>query len=164
MAGIKPGKGTNVNAILSSYDRAVAFVGGAAVQNLLLLFTRVVLAGIFWRSARTKVDEGSWFSISDTTYYLFAEEYAGVPLPSDFAAVLATASEHVFPILLVLGLFTRFSALALLGMTMVIQIFVYPEAWWSVHAVWAVLALILITRGGGRLSLVAALLKMRGAA
>jgi len=164
MAGIKPGKGTNVNAILSSYDRAVAFVGGAAVQDLLLLFTRVVLAGIFWRSARTKVDEGSWFSISDTTYYLFAEEYAGVPLPSDFAAVLATVSEHVFPILLVLGLFTRFSALALLGMTMVIQIFVYPEAWWSVHAVWAVLALILITRGGGRLSLDAALLKMRGAA
>jgi len=164
MAGIKPGKGTNVNAILSSYDRAVAFVGGAAVQNLLLLFTRVVLAGIFWRSARTKVDEGSWFSISDTTYYLFAEEYSGVPLPSDFAAVLATASEHVFPILLVLGLFTRFSALALLGMTMVIQVYVYPEAWWSVHAIWAVLALILITRGGGRLSLDAALLKMRGAA
>jgi putative oxidoreductase len=85
-------------------------------------------------------------------------------LPSDFAAVIATVSEQLFPILLVLGLFTRFSALALLGMTKVIQIFVYPEAWWSVHAVWAAMALILITRGGGRLSLDAALLKMRGAA
>nr|WP_296719670.1 DoxX family protein [Erythrobacter sp.] len=134
------------------------------MQSLALLFTRVVLAGIFWRSARTKVEEGSWFSISDTTYFLFAEEYAGVPLPSDFAAVMATVSEHLFPILLVLGLFTRFSALALLGMTMVIQIFVYPEAWWSVHAVWAALALMLILRGGGQLSLDAALLKARGAA
>lgn len=164
MAGIKTGKGTNVNGILSSYDRTIRWVGGAAIESLLLLFTRVVLSGIFWRSARTKVDEGSWFSISDTTYYLFAEEYSGVPLPSDFAAVMATISEHVFPILLVLGLFTRFSALTLLGMTMVIQIFVYPDAWWSVHAVWAALALILITRGGGQLSLDAALLKMRAAA
>ncbi len=152
-----------MNAILSSYDRAIKWIGGGAIESLMLLFTRVVFAGIFWRSARTKVDEGSWFSISDTTYYLFAEEYSGVPLPSDFAAVMATVSEHLFPILLVLGLFTRFSAMALLGMTMVIQIFVYPEAWWSVHAIWAVLALILITRGGGRLSLDAALLKMRGA-
>lgn len=153
-----------MNAILSSYDRAIKWIGGGAIESLMLLFTRVVFAGIFWRSARTKVDEGSWFSISDTTYYLFAEEYSGVPLPSDFAAVMATVSEHLFPILLVLGLFTRFSALALLGMTMVIQIFVYPEAWWGVHAVWAALALILITRGGGQLSLDAALLKMRAAA
>lgn len=153
-----------MNAILSSYDRAIKWIGGGAIESLMLLFTRVVFAGIFWRSARTKVEEGSWFSISDTTYYLFAEEYAGVPLPSDFAAVMATVSEHVFPILLVLGLFTRFSALALLGMTMVIQIFVYPEAWWSVHAVWTALALILITRGGGQLSLDAALLKIRAAA
>lgn len=164
IAGAQAGKGTKVNAILTSYDRAAAWISGAAVQNLLLLFTRIVLAGIFWRSARTKVDEGTWLAISDTTYYLFAEEYAGVPLPSDFAAVTATLSEHVFPILLVLGLFTRFSALALLGMTIVIQIFVYPEAWWSVHAVWAALALILITRGGGKLSVDAALLKARGAA
>lgn len=153
-----------MNAILSSYDRAIKWIGGGAIESLMLLFTRVVFAGIFWRSARTKVEEGSWFSISDTTYYLFAEEYSGVPLPSDFAAVLATISEHAFPILLLVGLFTRFSALALLGMTMVIQIFVYPEAWWSVHALWAALALILITRGGGKLSFDAALRKARGAA
>ena len=156
-------KGNKVKAILSSYDRAVAWVSSAAMQSLTLLFTRIVLAGIFWRSARTKIEDGSWFSISDTTYYLFAEEYSGVPLPSDFAAVMATISEHAFPILLLVGLFTRFSALALLGMTMVIQIFVYPEAWWSVHALWAALALILITRGGGKLSFDAALRKARGA-
>jgi putative oxidoreductase len=151
-----------VHAILSSYDRTVSWASGAAIQSLALLFTRIVLAGIFWRSARTKVEDGTWLAISDTTYFLFAEEYAGVPLPSDFAAVTATVSEHVFPILLVLGLFTRLSALALLGMTLVIQIFVYPDAWWSVHALWAAMALILATGGGGQLALDAALVKARG--
>jgi putative oxidoreductase len=152
-----------VNAILSAYDRAVALVSGRMFESLTLLFVRVAFAGIFWRSARTKIEAGTWFSISDTTYYLFAEEYSRVPLPSDFAAVLATISEHLFPVLLVLGLFTRFSALALLGMTMVIQIFVYPEAWWPVHSLWAAMALVLISRGGGTFSLDAALLKARGA-
>lgn len=152
-----------MTAIFAGYDWLVRVVSGGAMQGLMLLFTRIVLAGIFWRSARTKVEEGSWLSISDTTYFLFAEEYSGVPLPSDLAAVLATVSEHAFPILLVLGLFTRMSALALLGMTMVIQIFVYPEAWWSVHSLWAALALILIMRGGGTLSLDALLLKARHA-
>ena len=150
-----------MKAILAAYDRVVEMATQNMVQNLILLFTRVVLAGIFWRSGRTKVDEGSWFSISDTTYFLFQEEYAGVPLPSDFAAVMATVSEHVFPILLVVGLFTRLSALALLGMTMVIQIFVYPEAWWSVHSLWVALALILVTRGAGAISLDAPLLRAR---
>lgn len=152
-----------MKAIVTAYDRAVAMLDSAVIQGLVLLFTRVVLAGIFWRSGRTKVEEGSFFSISDTTYFLFQEEYAGVPLPSDFAAVMATVSEHLFPILLVVGLFTRLSALALLGMTMVIQIFVYPEAWWSVHSLWAALALILLVRGAGNFSLDAVLLKGRAA-
>jgi putative oxidoreductase len=72
---------------------------------------------------------------------------------------MATVSEHLFPILLVLGLFTRLSAAALLGMTMVIQIFVYPDAWWPVHSLWTALALVLIVQGGGFLSLDAALVK-----
>lgn len=147
--------------ILNFYDRLVAVVNNCRLQNLTLLFTRIVLAGVFWRSGRTKVDEGSWFSISDNTYFLFQEEYKGVPLPSDFAAVMATVSEHMFPILLVLGLFTRLSALALLGMTMVIQIFVYPEAWWQAHSLWVAMALVLIVRGAGSISLDAALARGR---
>ena len=150
-----------MKAILAAYDRVVKLVSQSAMQNLMLLFTRIVLAGIFWRSARTKIDEGSWFSISDTTYFLFQEEYSGVPLPSDFAAVMATVSEHLFPILLVLGLFTRLSAFALLCMTMVIQIFVYPEAWWSVHSLWVALALVLVMHGAGAISLDAPLLRAR---
>ncbi len=151
-----------MRAILRAYDRVTAAAGSRAVESLTLLFVRVALAGIFWRSARTKVEEGSWLSISDTTYFLFQEEYAGLPLPTDLSVPLATYAEHLFPILLVLGLFTRFSALALLVMTMVIQIFVYPDAWWSVHMIWVALALVLIVRGGGALSLDALLLKMRG--
>jgi putative oxidoreductase len=150
-----------VNAILRTYGRLVRLVSSSVLESLTLLFVRVALAGIFWRSARTKVEEGSWLSISDTTYFLFEEEYAGVPLPSDIAAPLATYAEHLFPLLLVLGLFTRFSALALLVMTMVIQIFVYPEAWWSVHMIWAAMALVLIVRGGGMFSLDTPLVKAR---
>jgi putative oxidoreductase len=149
--------------ILSLYDRAVVLASNRWLENLTLLFTRIVLAGVFWRSGRTKVEEGSWFSISDTTYFLFEEEYKGVPLPSDFAAIMATVSEHLFPVLLVLGLFTRLSALALLGMTMVIQIFVYPEAWWQVHSLWVAMALVLIVRGGGGISLDAPLARRRKA-
>lgn len=145
------------------YDRMVVLASSRMAENLTLLFTRIVLAGVFWRSGRTKVDEGSWFSISDNAYYLFQEEYKGVPLPSDLAAVMATVSEHVFPILLVLGLFTRLSALALLGMTLVIQIFVYPEAWWQVHSLWVAMALVLIVRGGGSISLDAPLVRRRTA-
>ena len=70
-----------------------------------------------------------------------------------FAAVAAAAAEHVLPVLLVIGLGVRLSALGLLGMTMVIQLFVYPEAWWPVHSLWAALALVLIARGGGALAL-----------
>ena len=119
----------------------------------MLLFVRVSLAGIFWRSGRTKVTENTWIMLSDNTVTLFENEYAGVPLPSELAARLALGAEHLFPILLVVGFATRLSALALLVMTLVIQIFVYPEAWWQVHIIWVALALVLIVRGGGKFSL-----------
>ena len=139
--------------IAALYDRAVALVQGPIVEGAALLLVRLALAGVFWRSGRSKVVEGSWLEISDTTRFLFENEYAGVPLSPDLAAPMATYAEHLFPILLVFGLATRFSALALLGMTMVIQLFVYPEAWWQVHVLWAALAVVLIVRGGGILSL-----------
>jgi putative oxidoreductase len=150
-----------MNAITAPYHRAVAMLSAPWVEALTLLFVRISLAGIFWRSGRTKVDEGSWLSVSDTAKFLFEEEYKGVPLPPEFAAYMATYAEHLFPALLVIGLFTRLSALALLGMTMVIQIFVYPEAWWSVHIIWVALALVLIVRGGGQLSLDAILTRRK---
>ncbi|MCP5397506.1 MAG: DoxX family protein [Sphingomonadaceae bacterium] len=151
-----------MQAVLSGYNRMIALLSGRYAEGVALLVLRVALAGIFWRSGRTKVVEGTWLQVSDTTRFLFESEYAGVPLlPPDLAATLATWSEHLWPALLVLGLATRFSALALLGMTMVIQFFVYPEAWWSVHIVWAAMALVLISRGGGVFSLDALIAKVR---
>jgi putative oxidoreductase len=150
-----------VSAFQTRYDAITAQLSGKLPESLMLAFVRVVLAGIFWRSGRTKVVEGSWFQLSDTTYELFRTEYAGVPLPPEFAAVLATTAEHLLPALLLVGLFTRFSALGLLGMTLVIQFFVYPDAWWGEHSLWTALALILILRGAGLFSLDAMLTRGR---
>ena len=138
---------------LTLWQRLTGWLAAPGCEGLALLALRVALAGVFWRSGRTKVEPGSWLDISDTTFFLFQEDYSGVPLPSDLAAHLATWSEHVFPILLVIGLGTRLSAVALLGMTMVIQLFVFPEAWWPVHSLWVAMALVLISRGGGWASL-----------
>lgn len=135
--------------MLKLYDRIVAMASAPWLESLALLFVRVVFAGIFWRSGQAKMAEGTWFRISDGTWELFRTEYSGVPLPPELAAPLAAGAEHLFPVLLVAGLFTRISAAALLGMTLVIQIFVYPDAWWTEHSLWTALALVLIVHGGG---------------
>ena len=85
-------------------------------------------------------------------YALIRDEYKLPLLPPELAAQMATVAEHLFPVLLVLGLFTRLSALALLGMTLVIQVFVYPDAW-PTHLSWAGLMLYLAGRGAGNVSL-----------
>ena len=117
---------------------------------LLLLVNRLGIAAVFFQSGRTKVE--GLLSIKPSTYDLFASEYNLPLIPSDWAARLATGAEHLFPLLLVLGLFTRSSALALLVMTLVIEIFVYPDAW-PTHLSWAGLLLPLVLRGGGDWSL-----------
>lgn len=122
----------------------------ALPESLLLLVARLGIASVFFLSGRTKVE--GFLSIKPSTYDLFASEYA-LPLVSpNVAAHLATYAEHLFPVLLVLGLFTRFSALGLLTMTTVIEVFVYPEAW-PTHLTWAGLLLPLLARGGGAWSL-----------
>lgn len=119
-------------------------------EDAIALVTRLGVASVFFMSGRSKVD--GLLHITDGTYTLFREDYRVPLIPSDIAAHLATYSEHLFSILLVLGLFTRFSALAFLGMTTVIEVFVYPDAW-PTHLSWAGLLIYLITRGGGRFSL-----------
>ncbi len=117
---------------------------------LLALGARLSMAGVFLMSGRTKVE--GWLTVSDNAVSLFEEEYKLPLLPPDLAAHLATYAEHLFPLLLVLGLATRLSAAALLAMTLVIQLFVYPAAW-ATHLGWATLLLYLIGRGPGALSL-----------
>ncbi|WP_339932009.1 DoxX family protein [uncultured Brevundimonas sp.] len=116
---------------------------------LLGLVVRFGIASVFFLSGRTKVD--GVLHITDGTYYLFAEEYRVPFIPSNLAAHMATWAEHLFPILLVLGLATRLSALGLLGMTLVIQTFVYPGAW-ATHLTWAGLLLYLVRYGAGSVS------------
>lgn len=119
-------------------------------ESFLCLVARLGIASVFFMSGRTKVE--GLLTITPSTYDLFQTEYA-LPLISPYlAAHLATYAEHLFPILLVLGLFTRLSALALLGMTTVIEVFVYPDAW-PTHLSWAGLLLLLIARGAGGWSL-----------
>ena len=118
--------------------------------DLLLLVQRLGIAAIFFLSGRSKVE--GWFTLSEGTFYLFENDYVLPLIPPAPAAYAATAAEHLFPILLVLGLFTRFSALALIGMTLVIQLFVYPDAW-PTHLSWAGLLLPLIALGGGKFAL-----------
>ncbi|WP_029525791.1 DoxX family protein [Polaromonas glacialis] len=119
-------------------------------HDALALVNRVAIAAIFFMSGRTKVE--GWLTVTDSAYSLFRDEYRLPLVPVEIAAHAAAYAEHLFPVLLVLGLFTRLSALALLGMTLVIQVFVYPDAW-ATHLSWAGLLLYLVGRGAGILSL-----------
>jgi putative oxidoreductase len=119
---------------------------------LIALMARVPVAAVFWRSGRTKVDGWNIFQVNDSAILLFENEFQVPLLNPVLAAHLSALAEHVFPVLLVLGLATRFSAFALLGMTAVIEIFVFPDAW-PTHGTWAACFLILIARGPGAVSL-----------
>ncbi len=121
------------------------------------LVARLGIAAVFFQSGRTKVE--GLLTITPGAYQLFEEEYKLPLLPPDVATHLATYAEHLFPILLALGLFTRLSAAALLLMTLIIEVFVYPAAW-PTHLSWAGLLLPLLARGAGTLS-IDRLLKIR---
>ena len=120
--------------------------------DLLLLVQRFGIAAVFFISGRTKIAQGSWLTIDDSAFELFRTDYHLPFIPPVPATYAATTAEHLFPILLVLGLFTRVSAGGLFVMTAVIEIFVYPDAW-PTHLSWAGLLLPLIALGGGKLSL-----------
>jgi len=116
---------------------------------MLSLVARLAIAAVFFYSGRTKVS--GFLTIKPSTFNLFETEYALPLLSPQLAAHLATYAEHLFPLLLVIGLFTRLSALALLGMTLVIQVYVYPDAW-PTHLTWIGLMLVVIGRGAGHWS------------
>lgn len=118
--------------------------------DVVLLASRVGIAAVFFYSGRTKVD--GWLHVTDSAVGLFRDEYKLPWLDPAVAAHGAAWSEHLFPLLLLVGLATRLSALALLGMTLVIEVFVYPAAW-PTHLTWAAPLLLLAARGGGTLSL-----------
>lgn len=132
-------------------------------DSLIALLGRFSIAAVFWLSGQTKVEglaidlvQGNfqlgWPRLSDSAVFLFENEYALPLIPPVWAATAAAVAEHVLPVLILLGLATRLSALGLLGMTLVIQVFVYPGAY-PTHGVWATVLLYLAARGPGALSI-----------
>jgi putative oxidoreductase len=113
---------------------------------LLQLMFRVGIGAVFWNSGLTKI--ASW----QTTVVLFRDEYKVPLLPPELAAMLGASVELTCPVLLVLGLATRLATLPMLGMTFVIEAFVYPQDWIE-HLIWASLLLAILTRGPGAIAL-----------
>jgi putative oxidoreductase len=121
------------------------------------LALRFALAVPFYRSGLTKWN--GWFHLSDSAVYLFTQEFqlhlfgSSIPYPApNVVALLSGIAEITLPILLVLGLATRFAALGLLFMTLIIQLTI-PDGWANFHLPWAAMALALVVHGPGRLSL-----------
>ena len=114
--------------------------------SVLQLMFRIAIAAVFWSSGLTKI--ASW----DTTIALFRDEYMVPLLPPELAAVMSATFELSCSALIVVGLVTRLATLPLLGMTFVIEVFVYPE-YWSMHLMWATVLLFLLTKGPGAFSL-----------
>jgi putative oxidoreductase len=114
--------------------------------SVLAVPLRLAVATVFWNSAMTKLDD--W----NAALSLFSDEYKLPLLPPQIAAYIAVSIELSTPVLLLLGLATRLVALVLLGMTLVIEVFVYPLAW-PTHIQWAAMLLVLLCRGAGTISL-----------
>ncbi len=143
---------SNIAASRSSRRSVYTIIGRArhwlneVPYAVLALPLRLAVATVFWNSGMTKVAD--W----DATVSLSTDEYKVPLLPPELAAHLALSVELTTPVLLVLGLFTRFAALALLGLTAVIEVFVYPQAW-PTHIQWAAMLLVLLARGAGSVSI-----------
>jgi putative oxidoreductase len=159
-------QGTDTNGLMSRLSallRTVHGMMGHLPNTLLAFIARFSIAAVFWKSGQTKI-EGLAIDIvsgeftlgmprlSDNAVFLFKEEYKLPILSPELGATMAALGEHILPIFILLGLATRLSALGLLGMTMVIQLFVYPDAY-ATHGTWAAVLLYLMVHGPGKLSI-----------
>lgn len=139
--------------------RKIIQLGSKLPEDLIALLTRIGLANIFWRSVQTKINgwevfdqSFQFYNLGSNTFTLFRYEY-NVPLLSyTLAAYAATFAEFFFSMMLCLGFGTRLAAVGLLGVTAVIQIFVYPGAW-PTHILWFAGLLYLLKHGGGAIAL-----------
>jgi putative oxidoreductase len=131
--------------IVGALQRVIGWLDSVP-YSLLALPLRFAVATVFWNSGTTKL--ANW----DATLQLFEDEYKVPLLPPDIAAHMGAAIELTTPVLLVLGFLTRPAALVLLGMTTIIEVFVYPQAW-PTHIQWAAMLLVLLCRGAGSFSI-----------
>lgn len=164
-------RGLSRHPLVAFNDRLIGLLSRIP-HSFIALLGRFSIAATFWQSGQTKVEgfaidlvhgqfEFGLPRLSESAVDLFRDEYALPVLPPEIAATLAATAEHVLPVLLLIGLATRYSALGLLGMTLVIQIFVYPNAY-PTHGIWAAVLLYLIARGPGVFSMDHLLTRRRG--
>lgn len=142
---------------IAALDRVENLVRKLFPLSLTALALRFALAVPFFKSGLTKWD--GFLKLSDTPELLFTEEFKlhvfGAVYDYPFPKLMAWGSslgEIILPVLLVLGLGTRFAALGLLFMTALVQLTI-PDGWANFHLPWAAMALAIIVLGPGKLSL-----------
>ncbi|MGH8718004.1 MAG: DoxX family protein [Burkholderiales bacterium] len=149
----------SVSTLVHKFNEACAHIP----HSLIAFVARFSIAAVFWKSGQTKLEGFAidivsgefslgWPRLSDSAITLFKDEYRLPFIPPEVAALMAAFAEHVFPLLILIGLATRLSSVALLVMTLIIQVFVYPDAY-PTHGVWAAVLLYLIAQGPGKISL-----------
>jgi putative oxidoreductase len=149
-----------------SVDRLVALLA-LLPYSLVALALRLVMARAFFLSGQAKIEGPSvpihtpWLDVSitlpaaikDATLTMFETQYADLPMPPAFAAAVFAYAEFVLPICLVIGFATRFAALGLLALTVLLQLYVMPGMWWAAHVYWGAILLVLISLGPGVISI-----------
>jgi putative oxidoreductase len=163
-AGSQQGYDWIILRLTATIEQAIGIIRSAAFPSLTQLMLRLALAVPFWKSGILKWD--GFLHLNDTAITLFTDEFKlhlpGGPYNFPAPAVMAFLSgcgEIVFPVLLVLGLGTRFAATGLLFMTLIVELTV-PDGW-PIHLTWAAIALGIMAWGPGRLSADHALRSMR---
>lgn len=145
--------------IIKSTDNFARKLGNLIPEWLIALTTRIALFCVFWNAVQSKLygfyflgQHWAFWSVKDSTINRFQYEYNVPLIPGPIAAYITTFTEFFFSIALLIGLFTRMSALALFILVLVIQIFVYPGAW-QTHILWCAGLLYLLRHGADAISI-----------
>ena len=137
---------TGSKAVAESINKVLTWLG--YLTPLFDLAIRLWVANVFWKSGLTKIK--SW----DSTLMLFEYEYSVALLPTNVAAFLATGAELLFPVLLLVGFVSRFSALSLFILNYV-AVVSYPDisdAGIKDHMLWGTMLAVIFFHGPGLLS------------
>jgi putative oxidoreductase len=151
-----------IGMVVESFVSACSFIPYALVA----LALRLVMARVFFLDGQTRVEGPRVpLSINDFDFTLvlplhvkaetisaFLTQYTALPMPPMLAAALVSYGEFILPICLILGFCTRFAALGLLLMMAMIDLYVMPQGFWSMHVYWDAVLLVLFTLGAGQVS------------
>lgn len=169
IAGAAPEQAAGPGAIRGGVVDTLVWLCARSVYALLALGLRLVMARVFFLSGQAKIEGPGvpiqWpaggvdlsvtlpAAIKETTFQLFETQYAELPIAPAAAAYLFSYAEFVLPICLLLGFATRFAAAGLLALTMLLQIYVAPAMWWSLHVYWLSILIVLVLLGPGAISI-----------